>query len=826
MGGLSHHEPFKALGPISWPTDLAGRPDSDLQALLTTTFSHAQTLVDSIPIPPSVAAATAKAGSHEGGRARSATDSVVTGHHNPTSSHPPKLSAEAAETATKLRKEWKECKVSNTKENPLGINVYKLSAKDGKGTWFARRSIHKDVPFDKWRAGLEKEFAESIKRYQEKGTEPGTGNIRGIGGEKRLERVKVGGGQQAQGEGQGEAQVQGKLEVFLVSARFPGPTTPRDFVTCLMMPGPGSTGCASKNGPRQPRQFMLVSRPCEHPDAPARSNFIRGQYESVEVIREIPLDRPLRKTKSSAELSREEFHEVKDALEQAGVDEVKKEAILRSAKQAAAADDAADGRGRPSFKGDDDDQQFAVEWLMVTRSDPGGSVPRFMVERGTPGGITNDAARLLDWLSTKSLEELTGSSDDEVLEKTPQAVPTQPDTATTAGANNVQRKDVTKQQKRASGVDKTNDAQSPLRQEEGVEEETPASQSRGLYGMLTGALGAAGNAVANKVANFAGNTNDTEEDDTASLASSTSSSDMESDTSSLRSFVSATEGEGHPVNVSDQSVPVDSTNDLTRDPTSATSIRSDLSATESVSSLQPTTTGENGSIHLPDHYAARREKHEKEVRKLEERHRKAEEKLKRLQAKQAAKRREQEEKGLAAAAAAAALDDDNASKHSKSSKAAHEDARLAKLREKHEREIAKQEEKYQRELTRLEQHRLREERKAKEKLRKAAEKEEKANVLREMEKVKAERDLALRQMEMLREQVGELQRQNTTLAARLGKYEGPQAGQQQAGVSVGNAGGDAVATVTTTTASPPEGQGQQVPTGSVKNGNSGVVSGA
>ncbi|CCC08388.1 unnamed protein product [Sordaria macrospora k-hell] len=722
MGGSAHHEPFKALGPVSWPTDLAGRPDSDLQALLTLTFSDAQTLVDSIPIPPSVAAAHKTAA----GRTRSATDSVVTSHHTTGShQHPPKLSAEAAETATKLRKEWKECKVSSPKENPLGINVYKLSSKDGKGAWFARRSVHKDMSFDKWRAGLEREFVESIKRYQENGTEPGTGNIRGIGGERRIERI-------------------------------PGPTTPRDFVTCLMMPGHGNAP-SKKGGPRQPRQFMLVSRPCEHPDAPARSNFIRGQYESVEVIREIPLDRPLRKTKSSTELSREEFHEVKDALDQAGVDDIKKEAVLRSAKQAsAAAADGADDRGRSSFKGDEDDQQFAVEWLMVTRSDPGGSVPRFMVERGTPGGITNDAARFVDWLSTMSIEELTGSSDDEVPEKTIETVPTPG--ATTTAPNQIKRKEVPVQQKRAPGVDKVNHAQSPLRQTEAVEEETPASQSSGLYGMLTGALGAAGNAVANKVSNFAGTTNDTE-DDTASLASSTSSSDIESDTSSIRSFVSATEGEGHAVNASGQSVAANGVNDdITNDLTNATSIRSDLSATESASSLQPITTGENGSIHLPDHYSARREKHEKELRKLEERHRKAEEKLHRLQAKQAAKRREQEEKGLAAAAAAAALDDDTASKHSKSSKAAHEDARLAKL----------------------EQHRLREERKAKEKLRKAAEKEEKANVLREMEKVKAERDLALRQMEMLREQVGELQRQNTMLAARLGKYEGPAAGSEAA----------------------------------------------
>lgn len=42
-------------------------------------------------------------------------------------------------------------------------------------------------------------------------------------------------------------------------------------------------------------------------------------------------------------------------------------------------------------------EQNSVEWIMITRSDPGGSVPRWMVERGTPGGIIKDAERFLDW---------------------------------------------------------------------------------------------------------------------------------------------------------------------------------------------------------------------------------------------------------------------------------------------------------------------------------------------------------------------------------------------------------------------------------------------
>jgi hypothetical protein len=42
-----------------------------------------------------------------------------------------------------------------------------------------------------------------------------------------------------------------------------------------------------------------------------------------------------------------------------------------------------------------------VEWIMITRSDPGGSVPRWMVERGTPSSIIADAAKFLDWACKK-----------------------------------------------------------------------------------------------------------------------------------------------------------------------------------------------------------------------------------------------------------------------------------------------------------------------------------------------------------------------------------------------------------------------------------------
>ncbi len=41
-----------------------------------------------------------------------------------------------------------------------------------------------------------------------------------------------------------------------------------------------------------------------------------------------------------------------------------------------------------------------VEWIMITRSDPGGGIPRFMVERGTPGSIASDAVKFLDWAAS------------------------------------------------------------------------------------------------------------------------------------------------------------------------------------------------------------------------------------------------------------------------------------------------------------------------------------------------------------------------------------------------------------------------------------------
>lgn len=168
------HEPLQALSPADWD-DL---PQDDLATYINDIFSQSMIVVKSIPSPSSAAAPTAPATS---GRARAKTESAVL-FNDAQRSRAPRLPAASLDAAVALRKDWKEVKV-NPKENPLDINVFKLSSKDGKGAWFARQSFHEGLSFDDWRAGLEREFAESLKVQGS----PGVGNIRGIGADRHVE---------------------------------------------------------------------------------------------------------------------------------------------------------------------------------------------------------------------------------------------------------------------------------------------------------------------------------------------------------------------------------------------------------------------------------------------------------------------------------------------------------------------------------------------------------------------------------------------------------------------------------------------------------------
>lgn len=692
---MSHHEPFKALGLLSWEEISAGG-EAALSEVLSTTFSSCELLVNSLPAP-----AATTTGTVQTGRARSQTDSAVS---SSVDANHILSSAPTSEVITKLKKEWKEVKTSPKDKNDLaqGISVFKLSAKDGRGAWFARRSVHRDTEsFETWEAALRKEFTETLARCADGKKEPGTGNIRGIGAERSVERVEVKG--------------KGLLELFQVSARFPGPTTPRDFIALHMTPPPQEEkgGENKKKGTkRQPRQFMLVSRPCEHPDCPPRQGFIRGTYKSVEMIREVPMARPLRRTKS--DLGQDD---IKDSSK---ADNVGKEALLRPAQKPEAASHRR-GASNVEFAAEDDeddDVEMAIEWLMVTRSDPGGSVPRFLVEKGTPGGIMNDAGCFLKWLTAEARKE-----ERDAATKQAQKDGTIPEEEETA------------QRKPRGDLDQDADHHGPDHGDDthntGTSGEvTPPS---GFYGMIASAIGAAANRVANLAA--------------SSVATSDSQAETDTSSESDLEYESAEEGEEHHnahAHESPASSPIDADgakdiNDSTADVASTLSRHSTISEASQSLSL-------SSRDQTPDARQRHREaQHEKELRKLQDRMRKAQAKLARAQE---SKRqvgeltvREKER----------------------------EDAALAKVREKHEKEMAKQEEKYQRELKRIADKRAAEENKALHKARKAAEREEKANIQMELERTRIERDVALKQIEILREQVGQLQGQNTLLVARLGR---------------------------------------------------------
>ena len=190
---------------------------------------------------------------------------------------------------------------------------------------------------------------------------------------------------------------------------------------------------------------MVISKPCKHPDCPPRGGFVRGDYESIEFIREVP-SKP-KKSASTTDL-------LQPGHSRGASSGMSKEAVLRHARQRSGTlgmslsrsseaqsgtettsnsgflselGEHGDGRARGrtiSFaesrgftaKGealdlasdesaDEMTEMSPVEWIMITRSDPGGSVPRFMVERGTPSSIVADASKFVNWACTKEHSE-------------------------------------------------------------------------------------------------------------------------------------------------------------------------------------------------------------------------------------------------------------------------------------------------------------------------------------------------------------------------------------------------------------------------------------
>ncbi|KAG6004880.1 hypothetical protein E4U21_000656 [Claviceps maximensis] len=672
----SHFEPLRALAPIHWDEV----PQHDLAAFLNDCFDQAQIAIDSVPSAAAAAASTPAAA----GRARAKTDSAVVYNNNDNNNNNDNQvrASSPSELSARSRGEWKEIKTS-PKDNPLGISVYKLAGKDGKGSWFARRSVHVGLSFEQWKTGLQREFAESIKVQGP----PGSGSIRGIGADRNVEHRRV--------------EDAGCLDVFHLSAQFPGPTAPRDFITLLLTSDFSHRTKKTQDQRNLLRQYMVVSKPCIHPDCTPRQSVIRGQYESVEVIREIPMEG--------------------DSVDMADA------AAAHSKRRSLSSADLQSGESRKSVTmnqavEDVETGPRAIEWIMITRSDPGGSVPRFLIDKGTPPGIIGDAGKFLDWVTATTARDGTvqiGRVDDN--DGTADQMYRGPTELNNGGRSHdlttpSRTKTTTAAAATTSNNAQTRDAQL-LSQDGSADNSDGTTSGAGLYGIINGAFGVAG-AVASGIRSQFGiplsfkssqdslsdsqagpeEEDEEEEDD--------ESDDGKSDSSSMLSFASALEK-----SVTGEHPPVGSSS---------------------------TYSDESKPQRLPPAL-------DKDLQRLLERRQKLDRSYARFQERMQSKRQGAQDKDATS---------------------------LAKLRDKHDKQAAKQEAKYQREMRKLEEKRAQEERKAEARRRKAAERRERASLTLELEKARADRDAAVQETELLRAQVGELQAQNTMLVARLGRLGG------------------------------------------------------
>ncbi|KAJ6005552.1 hypothetical protein N7451_003496 [Penicillium sp. IBT 35674x] len=334
------HDALQCLKPTTWG-DVPQTPD-ELRDYVRDIFHHSRLVAESLPDPPSY--------DIEG---RNASGSQSTPRVIPSSARV----GETDPDIIPLQKQWgKPIKMGGPKDNPLGVHVWKLSANDGGGSWFGRRSVHEGMPFTRWQEKMSSEYDETLKvnmKKIEKGQTPDK-SIRGIGAERKVEVIEV---------KDEDGSEMAKITVYHVSAQFPKPTAPRDFVTLIITSNSG----LKIGGTKQPgRSWLMISKPCDHPDIPHKAGYTRGVYESVELIREVP-----RKSGSGSSSSSASAKSTEKESEDSGTT----------------------GDSTPGI----DPELNPVEWIMVTRSDPGGSIPRWMVDKGTPKSVGADAAKFVDW---------------------------------------------------------------------------------------------------------------------------------------------------------------------------------------------------------------------------------------------------------------------------------------------------------------------------------------------------------------------------------------------------------------------------------------------
>ncbi|KAF2209411.1 hypothetical protein CERZMDRAFT_47351 [Cercospora zeae-maydis SCOH1-5] len=348
-------ELFDALASLA-PAEWSDIPTENLKAYARSCLSSAELIINSVPPTAEGTPFHASAPSFSQPNAAKTHKDMVFSNCRPH---------HAFGEYEQLHKNWGKPYKFKKEQNPYNVNVYKMAANDRHGAWFARSSVHEGLSFERTKRAMMRELVHSSKIPGG----PGAGAVRGIAADRCLERVVL-------------PELSAKLEVYELSAAFPAPVTPRDFVAMIMSSDNVLTekSAVTVGGEKYvPRHFVVLSKPVIHHDAPVRSGMVRGQYESVEMIREIPLT--TRKATSTTNLLRTQASS----------------GVTRERQQPEAGD-AEESELNP------------VEWIMVTRSDPGGGIPRFLVERGTPESMLGDVPKFFEWAC--ALDDIPHPDDD------------------------------------------------------------------------------------------------------------------------------------------------------------------------------------------------------------------------------------------------------------------------------------------------------------------------------------------------------------------------------------------------------------------------------
>lgn len=161
------------------PKDFAAVPIDNLQTYLPEIFAKAELIANSVPPPPNGTPwESSRRSRTDANGARCAADLTVSQARRPTF---PEHEA--------LQKAWGKPVKLGAKETATGISVHKMAGHDRHGAWFARTSVHEGLGFAKWKKAMMREFPASLEVQGG----PGEGNIRGIGGDQRLEDINVDG---------------------------------------------------------------------------------------------------------------------------------------------------------------------------------------------------------------------------------------------------------------------------------------------------------------------------------------------------------------------------------------------------------------------------------------------------------------------------------------------------------------------------------------------------------------------------------------------------------------------------------------------------------